>query len=83
MIVFFYGGSWDSGTKSGYAFVGRALAAQGFVVAIPDYRLVPQVRYPAFLEDNAAASGIDLDGATLARIDESLADSVVYAGSAS
>lgn len=55
IIVFFYGGSWNSGTRSGYAFVGRALAAQGFVVAIPDYRLVPQVRYPAFLEDNAAA----------------------------
>jgi acetyl esterase/lipase len=55
IIVFLYGGSWRSGTKSGYMFVGRALAAQGFVVAIPDYRLVPQVRYPAFIEDNAAA----------------------------
>ena len=55
IIVFFYGGSWSSGTKSGYSFVGRALASRGFVVAIPDYRLVPQVRYPAFLEDNAAA----------------------------
>jgi aryl-alcohol dehydrogenase-like predicted oxidoreductase len=38
---------------------------------------------PQQVEDNAAASGIDLDGATLARIDEILADSVVYAGSAS
>jgi acetyl esterase/lipase len=55
IIVFLYGGSWNSGTKSGYAFVGRALASRGFVVAIPDYRLVPQVRYPAFLQDNAAA----------------------------
>ena len=55
VIVFFYGGSWNSGTKSGYSFVGRALAAQGFLVAIPDYRLVPEVRYPTFLEDNAAA----------------------------
>ncbi len=55
IIVFLYGGSWNSGTKAGYSFVGRALAAQGFVVAVPDYRLVPQVRYPAFLEDNAVA----------------------------
>ena len=55
VIVFFYGGSWNSGTKAGYAFVGRALAAQGFLVVIPDYRLVPQVRYPAFLEDSARA----------------------------
>ena len=55
IIVFFYGGSWNSGSKGGYSFVGRALAARGFVVAIPDYRLVPQVRYPGFLQDNAAA----------------------------
>lgn len=55
IIVFLYGGSWNSGTKSGYSFVGRALASRGFVVAIPDYRLVPQIRYPAFLQDNAAA----------------------------
>ena len=55
VVVFFYGGSWNSGDRAGYAFVGRALAARGFVVVIPDYRLVPQVRYPAFIEDGAAA----------------------------
>jgi acetyl esterase/lipase len=55
IIVFLYGGSWNSGTKNGYAFVGRALAAQGFLVAIPDYRLVPKVRYPTFVDDGAAA----------------------------
>ncbi|WP_298200434.1 alpha/beta hydrolase [Novosphingobium sp.] len=55
VIVFLYGGSWRSGTKDGYGFVGRALAARGFLVAIPDYRLVPEVRYPAFVEDGAAA----------------------------
>jgi acetyl esterase/lipase len=55
VIVFIYGGSWDSGIRQGYGFVGRALAARGFLVAIPDYRLVPAVRYPVFLEDNAAA----------------------------
>jgi len=55
VIVFMYGGSWNSGIREGYGFVGRALASRGFMVAIPDYRLVPTVRYPAFLEDNAAA----------------------------
>lgn len=55
VVVFFYGGSWSSGSKTGYAFVGRALAARGYVVVIPDYRLVPNVRYPAFVEDGAAA----------------------------
>ena len=55
VIVFFYGGSWSSGSKEGYGFVGRALAAQGFLVAIPDYRLVPEVSFPGFVEDSAAA----------------------------
>ncbi len=55
VVVFIYGGSWSSGTRDGYRFVGRALAAQGFVVVIPDYRLVPQVRFPGFVEDGAAA----------------------------
>jgi acetyl esterase/lipase len=55
IIIFFYGGSWNSGVREGYGFVGRALAAAGFVVAIPDYRLVPMVHFPAFLEDGAAA----------------------------
>lgn len=55
VILFFYGGSWAFGTRTDYAFVGRALAARGFVTVIPDYRLVPEVRYPAFVEDGAAA----------------------------
>jgi acetyl esterase/lipase len=77
VIVWFYGGSWNSGTKEEYAFAGRALAAQGFVVAIPDYRLVPQVRYPAFLEDGAAA--VRLVRASAARFGGD-ADRIVLAG---
>ena len=55
VIVWLYGGSWNSGEKEAYSFVGRALAAEGFLVVVPDYRLVPKIRFPAFLEDNAAA----------------------------
>ena len=55
VIIFLYGGSWQSGMREGYGFAGRALAARGFLVAVPDYRLVPEVRFPAFLEDNAHA----------------------------
>lgn len=51
VVVFFYGGSWVSGNRQAYAFVGRALAALGYLVAVPDYRVVPQVEYPQFLED--------------------------------
>ncbi len=55
VIVFFYGGSWNSGSRQGYAYAARALAAQGFVVVLPDYRLVPEVRFPGFVEDGAEA----------------------------
>lgn len=55
VIVFFYGGSWNSGDRELYGFVGRALAARGYIVVLPDYRLVPEVRFPGFVEDGAAA----------------------------
>lgn len=55
VVVFFYGGSWNNGSKDDYGFVGEALASRGIVVVIADYRLYPQVRYPAFLQDGAQA----------------------------
>lgn len=55
VVIFFYGGSWKDGAKSEYAFVGQALAAQGFVAVLPDYRLYPEVRFPDFLDDGARA----------------------------
>jgi acetyl esterase/lipase len=55
VLVFFYGGSWNSGRRQDYAFAGRALASRGFVTIVPDYRLYPEVRYPEFLRDGASA----------------------------
>ena len=55
VLVFFYGGGWNSGDKDYYRFVGQALAEAGYPVVIPDYRLYPEVRFPAFVEDGAAA----------------------------
>ncbi|QOG07866.1 alpha/beta hydrolase [Aureimonas sp. OT7] len=55
LVVFIHGGSWDTGSKTIYRFVGQALTAQGFVVAIPEYRLYPEVTFPAFVEDAAMA----------------------------
>lgn len=55
LAIFYYGGNWDSGEKAAYAFVGSALAAQGIVTIIPDYRVYPEVRFPEFLEDAAMA----------------------------
>jgi acetyl esterase/lipase len=53
VVVFFYGGSWQQGAKETYAFVAAALARRGYLVMVPDYRVYPDVRYPAFLEDGA------------------------------
>lgn len=55
LAVFFYGGSWRDGRRQDYGWVGRALASEGFVTLVPDYRLYPEVTYPDFLEDSAAA----------------------------
>ena len=55
VAMFFYGGSWDTGRRQDYNWVGRALAAKGFLTVVPDYGLYPEVRYPGFLEDGARA----------------------------
>jgi acetyl esterase/lipase len=55
VIVFFYGGSWRRGSKAYYRFVGEYLARMGCVAMVADYRLYPEVRFPAFVEDGAGA----------------------------
>lgn len=54
-VVFFYGGGWEDGSKDDYLFVGEAFVSRGYAAVIPDYRVYPEVRFPAFLEDAAAA----------------------------
>lgn len=56
VLVFFYGGGWDSGSREVYGWAAQALAAKGFVVFVPDYRIVPEVHFPAFIQDAAAAT---------------------------
>jgi acetyl esterase/lipase len=55
VIVFFYGGGWHWGERDHYGFAARSLAAKGFVVVVPDYRLVPDAHFPDFVADSAAA----------------------------
>ena len=55
VVVFFYGGSWQDGERADYRFVGDALASEGMLVVIPDYRKYPEVRFPDFMDDAAAA----------------------------
>jgi acetyl esterase/lipase len=56
VVVFFYGGSWDSGNRASYKFIGEAMTSQGFIAVIPDYRVYPEVLFPGFMEDPAKAA---------------------------
>jgi acetyl esterase/lipase len=55
VVIFVHGGSWQSGSKEAYAWVGKALAQMGFVAVLPNYRLMPDTRFPAFVDDVARA----------------------------
>ena len=55
VLVWLYGGGWYSGARDDYGFAGRAFARAGFIVVIPDYRIVPDGHWPDFLQDSAAA----------------------------
>jgi len=55
VVMFLYGGGWEAGERGMYRFVGASLAAGGVVCMIPDYRVYPEVRFPAFVEDAARA----------------------------
>jgi acetyl esterase/lipase len=57
VLVFFYGGSWQRGSRDFYRFVGVSLAAQGIVTVVPDYSIFPPARFPMFVEDAARAVG--------------------------
>jgi len=63
LVVFFYGGSWNTGERGDYKFVAEALAERGIATLVADYRLYPEVRYPSFLEDSALALAWGLDNA--------------------
>lgn len=55
VVVFFYGGGWESGERRNYRFVGAELASRGVLAIVADYRLYPEVVFPAFIEDAALA----------------------------
>jgi len=55
VLVFFYGGAFRAGRRSEYRFIGEALATLGMIVAVPDYRIYPEARFPDFLHDAASA----------------------------
>jgi acetyl esterase/lipase len=77
VIVFVYGGAWDSGDKNDYQFAGVEFAQLGYVTAVPNYRLYPDAKFPHFIEDIASAcaalpkhlSALKLKGAEVGVLD--------------
>jgi acetyl esterase/lipase len=55
VVVYFFGGGWQSGHRSDARGVAQALASRGIVVIAPDYRIYPEAVFPGFLDDPAAA----------------------------
>ncbi len=55
LVVFWYGGRWESGDKADYRFVGAALARLGVVAMLPNYRHYPAVKLAGFMADAAQA----------------------------
>lgn len=55
-ILYLHGGGWVMGSLEGYDLVSRWLCARsGCVVVVPDYRLAPEHRFAAGLDDAVAA----------------------------
>ncbi len=63
VVVFLYGGRWQSGSKEEYRLVGNALTRRGIVVIVPDYRMYPGALFPAWVEDAAQAVRWSVDNA--------------------
>jgi acetyl esterase/lipase len=56
VVVFFYGGSWDSGNKEDYLFAAEAFSSRGYLTVVPNYRVYPQVKFPELMHDPASAA---------------------------
>lgn len=55
VVVFLYGGAWESGDRGMYRFLGASFATAGVVCMVPDYRVWPDVGFPGFVQDAAQA----------------------------
>jgi acetyl esterase len=51
LLLYVHGGGWDSGSPGSHRRIACELAARGFAVVVPRYRLGPAHRHPAQLDD--------------------------------
>ena len=55
VLVFIYGGNWNSGKRSLYSFLGSRMARKGLVTVIIDYPKSPEAKYDEMATDAAKA----------------------------
>ncbi|MBB3950697.1 alpha/beta hydrolase [Aureimonas jatrophae] len=55
LVVFVHGGYWKALDRTYWSHLSRGCLERGFAVAVPSYRLAPDVRLTAIAEDVAAA----------------------------
>lgn len=55
VLMYLYGGGWNSGSKNIYKFMAARFVKEGYIVVIPDYRQFPDVEFPGFVHDVAKA----------------------------
>ena len=72
MLVFFHGGGWVIGDLDSHDVVCRKLADEGQLIVISvDYRLAPEHKFPAAVDDAIAATKWIADNAKQLGIDAS------------
>lgn len=54
-VLLIFGGGWSSGEKANQVPMAQHLAAKGYVAVVPEYRLSPEIQYPAAVHDLKAA----------------------------
>jgi acetyl esterase len=70
MLVFFHGGGWVLGDLESHDILCRRLAnAAGYAVLSVEYRLAPESKFPAALDDAIAATNWVFDNATRLNVD--------------
>jgi acetyl esterase/lipase len=55
VLIFVYGGNWNSGKKNLYNYFGNRMARKGLVTVIPNYPKSPAAGYKEMAEEIAAA----------------------------
>lgn len=69
VILLVHGGGWFYGCKELYQFYGMELARRGFAVVNYSYRLAPENRFPACLEDAVSVAVWIMENAERYRLD--------------